>query len=75
MPTRAALVEAPDRTFTAVVAVIWALVALSYNAELVEGKEKLELANGKLDVTNKELEGANQQIIVEQAALEAERGQ
>jgi WD40 repeat protein len=38
----------------AAAAVIWGLVALSYNAELAEGKRKVEAANGQLQIEKDE---------------------
>lgn len=46
----------------AVAAVIWGIVALAYNAELVEGKQKLEAANGELSDAKLGLENANRRL-------------
>lgn len=44
-------------------AVIWGLVALSYNAELTEGKKKLEVANGELTTAKSDLEVVNRRLV------------
>ncbi len=56
-------------------AIIWGLVSLSYNAELVEGKEKLELTNGRLDDANTKLQGANSQLDSANGELRRTNGQ
>jgi WD40 repeat protein len=43
----------------AAAAIIWGVVALMYNGELVEGKKRLEETNGELNEAKKSLEAAN----------------
>jgi WD40 repeat protein len=59
----------------AAAAVIWGLVALSYNAELVEGKNKLEVANGELEDGKRKLEAANGELTQAKLGLEKANGQ
>lgn len=54
----------------AVGAIIWGLVALSYNAELAEGKRRVELANDELTQAKLGLEDANGKLTDAKRGLE-----
>ena len=58
----------------AVAAVFSGLVALSYNAELTEGKRSLEVVNAQLIEAKSDLEGANAQLGTVNAELTATNG-
>ncbi|HJZ55508.1 MAG TPA: protein kinase, partial [Gemmataceae bacterium] len=55
----------------AAAAIVWGLVALSYNAELAEGKRRVEVANHDLTVAKSDLEEANQKLAGLNGALTA----
>jgi WD40 repeat protein len=57
------------------VAVLWGLVALSYNAELAEGKRQVELANDRLTGLNGELTKTNGKLDDALARVTKEKGE